>query len=89
MICLTRATKYLIQINQASIWTYGKVVVSHGSKQAHSQSKCLHDHQSVNCAISAAGAALPPMVIFKKSFTSSAYIIQGPIKALYVKSPNG
>ena len=26
----------------------GKVVVSHGSKQAHSESKGLHDHITVN-----------------------------------------
>ena len=40
------------------------------------------------CAISAAGA-VPPMIIFKKSFASSAYITQGPINVLYAKSPNG
>ena len=67
----------------------GKVVVSRGSKQAHSQSKGSRDHITVNCAISLAGAALPPMIIFEKSFPSSAYVTQGPINALYAKSPNG
>ena len=67
----------------------GKVVVSHGSKQAHSQSKGSCDHITINCPISAAGAALPPMIIFEKSFPSSAYVTQGPINTLYAKSPNG
>ena len=67
----------------------GKIVVSHGFKQAHSQSKGSCDHITVNCAISVAGAALPPMIIFEKSFPSSTYITQGPINALYAKSPNG
>ena len=67
----------------------GKVVVSRGSKQAHSQSKGSRDHITVTCAISAAGTALPPMIIFEKSFPSSAYVTQGPINALYAKSPNG
>ena len=64
-------------------------MVSHGYKQAHSQSKGSCDHITVNCAISVAGAALPPMIIFEKSFPSSTYITQGPINALYAKSPNG
>ena len=66
----------------------GKVVVSHGSKQAHSQSKGSRDHITVNCAISAAGSALPPMIIFEKSFPSSAYVTQGPINTHYAKSPH-
>ena len=52
----------------------GKVVVSCGSKQAHSQSKGSHDHITIDCAISASGTALPPIIIFKKSFLSTAYV---------------
>ena len=37
----------------------GKVMVSCGSKQAHSQSKGSPDHKIVNCAVCAAGTALP------------------------------
>ena len=57
----------------------GKIVVSHGSKQAHSQSKGSHDHTTINCAISVAGAALPPTTISEKSFQSSAYVTQRPL----------
>ena len=46
----------------------GRVVVSCGSKQAHFQSKGSRDHITVNCGISVAGAALPPVIIFEKSF---------------------
>ena len=67
----------------------GKVVVSRGSKQAHSQSKGSHDHITVDCAISTAETALPPLIIFKKSFPSTAYVTQGPMNVLYAKSPNG
>ena len=64
-------------------------MVSHGCKQAHSQSKGLHDHITIDCVISTAGTALPPMIIFKKPFPSTAYIIQGPMNVLYAKFPNG
>ena len=67
----------------------GKVMVSRGSKHAHSQPKVSRDHITINCAVSAAEAVLPPMIIFEKSFPSTAYVTQGPINALYVKSPNG
>ena len=67
----------------------GKVMVFRGSKHAHSQPKGLSDHITVNCAVSAAGAVLPPMIIFEKLFPSTAYVTQGPINTLYAKSPNG
>ena len=67
----------------------GKVVISRGSKHAHSQSKGSRDHITVNCCVSANGASLPPMIIFEKAFPSSAYVAEGPINALYAKSPNG
>ena len=66
----------------------GKVVVSCGSEQAHSQSKELHDHITINYAVSAAGTALSPMIIFEKAFPSIAYVTQGSISTLYAKSPN-
>ena len=66
----------------------GKVVVSRGSKQAHSESKGLHDQITVNHAVSSAGTPLSPMIIFKKAFPTTAYVTQGPINALYAKSPN-
>ena len=90
MICLTSATKFNTDesgINM-ELWQ-GKVVLSHGSKQAQSQSKSSNDHTIVNCAISTAGAVLPPMIIFEKSLPSTTYVTQGPINTLYAKSPNG
>ena len=56
----------------------GKVVVSHGSKQAHSQSKGSRDHITINCAISTAGATLLPMIIFKKSKIISVFCMHYP-----------
>ena len=91
MICLTSMTK-CFNTDESGInidLRQGKTVVSHGSKQAHSQSKGLHDHITTDCAISTAGAALPPMIVFKKPFPSTAYITQGPTNVLYAKSPNG
>ena len=69
-------------------WRQDKVVVFCGSKQAHSRSKGLRDHITINCAVSTAGTALPPTIIFKKAFPSTAYVTQRPINALYAKSPN-
>ena len=65
---------------------HSKVVVSLGCKQAYSQSKGSRDHITVNCAVSAAGIALSPMIIFKKTFPSTAYVTQEPINVLYAKS---
>ena len=63
-----------------------KAVVSSGSMQAHSQSKGLHDHITVNGTVSAAGTALPPMIIFEKAFPSTLYVKQGPIEVLSIKA---
>ena len=68
-------------------WRQDKIVGFCGSKQAHSQSKGLHDH-IINCAVSTVETALPPTIIFKKAFPSTAYVTQRPINALYAKSPN-
>ena len=54
----------------------GKVAVSHGSKSTHYQSKALPDHITINCAVRAAGTALPPIIIFKKACPSTAYVTQ-------------
>ena len=65
---------------------HSKVMVSLGCKQAYSQSKGSRDHITVNCAtVSAAGIALSPMIIFKKTFPSTVYVTQEPINALYAK----
>ena len=69
-------------------WRQDKVVVFCGSKQAHSQLKGLRDHITINCAVSTAGTVLPPTIIFKKGFPTTAYVTQRPINALYAKSPN-
>ena len=38
------------------------------------------------CEASAAGVALPPMIIFAKSFPGGAYRFDGPDDAVYGKS---
>ena len=67
----------------------GKVVVTSHTKHAHSLSKGARDHITVNCAVSASGQVLPPMIIFEKCFPSSPYVTNGPTSSLYAKSPNG
>ena len=67
----------------------GKVIVVKGEKQATSLSKGSRDHITVNCCVSAAGQVVPPMSIYEKCFPSAPYIREGPIGALYGKSPNG
>ena len=59
-----------------------KVMVS---CRAHSPSTGSPDHIIVNCAVSAAGTALLRLSL-RKPFNSLH--IQGPINALYAKSPN-
>ena len=65
------------------------LVVSCGSTQSHSQSEGSHYHKIVNYAVSTAGTALPPIIIFEKAFTCTAYDTQGPITTCYAKSSNG
>ena len=67
----------------------GKVVVKSKAKHAHSLSKGSRDHITVNCCVSASGQVLPPMIIFEKCFPSAPYVREGPINAMYCKSPNG
>ena len=65
------------------------LVVSCGSTQSHSQSEGSHYHIIVNYAVSTAETALPPIIIFEKAFTCTAYDTQGPITTCYAKSSNG
>ena len=67
----------------------GKVVVTKGTTNAHSMEKGSKDHITVNCCINAAGTALPPMIIYNKSFPSSPYKSEGIPGALFAKSANG
>ena len=56
---------------------------------------CIHshevtsDHITVLCGASAAGVALPPMIIHSKSFPGGAYRFDGPDDAVYAKSESG
>ena len=47
------------------------------------------EQQSIFCGASAARIALPPMIIFAKSFPGGAYKFNGPDDALYAKSESG
>ena len=67
----------------------GKVVVTMGSKQAHSMSNGTRDHILVNCCINANGECIPPMIIFEKCFPSTAYVKEGIRDILCTKSTNG
>ena len=66
----------------------GKVVVTKGSKQAHSMSKGTRDHITVNCCVNANGEYIPPMIIFETCFPSTAYVKEGIRNTLYAKSIN-
>ena len=45
-----------------------KVVVPRRNRSAHSRVVSTTEHVSIHCCINAAGAAMPPMIIFSKSF---------------------
>ena len=65
-----------------------KVVVSKGSRCSHCVETGSKKHITVNAGESAAGTALPPMRIYKQSF-SSPYKAEGIPGALSAKSTNG
>ncbi len=54
-----------------------------------SQSLGTTEHITMLCAGSASGSALPPMIIYPKSFPGGQYKFGGPDDALYGKSESG
>lgn len=66
-----------------------KVIVPTRTKHPHSLSVATNEHISVHCCVSAAGQALPPMIIFSKSMPGGAYHRNGPVNASYACSDSG
>lgn len=58
-------------------------------KSAHSRDVASSEYVSIHCYVSAAGHALPPLLIFKKSFPGGNYPRDGPDGALYAKQDSG
>ena len=55
----------------------------------YAQSRGTSEHITLLCGASAAGVALPPLIIFSKSFPGGLYKFDGPDDAVYVKSESG
>ena len=66
-----------------------KVIARKNSKHVYAQSRGSSDHITLLCGASAAGVALPPMIIFSKSFPGGSYRFDGPGDAVYAKSDSG
>ena len=69
--------------------TREKGIFSKKSKCAYIQSTGTTDHITVLCGASAAGSALPPMIIYPKAFPGGQYRFGGPDDALYARSDSG
>ena len=53
------------------------------TKHVYAQSRGTSEHITLLCGASAARVALPPMIIFSKSFPGGAYKFDGPDDAVY------
>ena len=69
--------------------TREKAVTSKKAKSAYLQAQGSTEHITLLCGASAAGLALPPMIIFPKAFPGGAYTFKGPDDAVYAKSESG
>ena len=66
-----------------------KAVTYVKSKCAYGQVTGTTEHITLLCGASAAGIALPPMIIYPKAFPGGAYTFKGPDDAVYAKSESG
>ncbi|XP_078571581.1 uncharacterized protein LOC144859166 [Branchiostoma floridae x Branchiostoma japonicum] len=66
-----------------------RVIVPTASKRAPSVSSGGRDHITVMACVSAAGTAIPPMIIFSKSRPSGNFSEGGPPGAVYTFSESG
>ena len=66
-----------------------KVVARRNAKHVYVQSRGTSEHITLLCGASAAGIALPPMIIFAKAFPGGAYKFDGPDVTVYAKSESG
>ena len=69
--------------------TKEKAVTMRNSKSVFSQSLGTTEHITVLCGASASGAALPPMIIYPRSFPGGQYRFGGPDDAVYARSESG
>ena len=69
--------------------TREKAVTSVKAKHSYAQAHGTTDHITLLCGASAAGLALPPMIIFPKAFPGGSYTFKGPDDAVYAKSESG
>ena len=63
-----------------------KVVARKNVKHVYTQSRGTSDNITMLCGASAAGVALPPMIIYSKAFPGGLYKFSGPDDAVYAKS---
>ena len=66
-----------------------KVITRKNTTHVYAQSRGTSEHITPLCGASAAGVALPPMIIFSKSFPGGVYKFYGPDNAVYGKSESG
>ena len=66
-----------------------KAVTHIKRKTAYGQVNGTTEHITLLCGASAAGMALPPMIIYPKAFPGGAYTFKGPDDAVYAKSESG
>ena len=66
-----------------------KVIARKNAQHVYSQSRGTSEHITLLCGASAAGMALPPMIIFSKAFPGGSYKFDGPDDAVYAKSESG
>ena len=66
-----------------------KAVTHIKSKCSYAQVNGTTEHITLLCGASAAGMALPPMIIYPKAFPGGAYTFRGPDDAVYAKSESG
>ena len=66
-----------------------KVIAQKNSKHVYVRSRGTSEHITLLCGASAAGIALPPMIIFSKCFPGGSYRFDGPDDAVYTKSNSG
>ena len=75
-----------VQLNRAA----KKVIIPRKSKHAHSMLNGSTQHITVHCCVSAAGCALPPMIVFAKGMPTSRQCYRnGPINAAYASTDSG
>ena len=66
-----------------------KAVTVKSAKSTYCQSTGSTEHITMLCGVSASGAALPPMIIYPRSFPGGQYRFGGPDDCVYSKSESG